>query len=41
MEWTDFLHAGANLGKQKVISSIFEGAWSKMGVAIYLVHETL
>ena len=41
MEWTDFLHAGANLGKLKVILLIFEWVWSKMDVAIYLVIKTL
>ena len=35
------LHAVANSGKLKVISLIFEWAWSKIDVAIYLVHETL
>ena len=39
-EWTDFLNAGANSGKLKVISLIFEWSWLKMGIAIYLVHET-
>ena len=34
MEPTDFLHAGANSGKLKVISMIFGWAFSKMGVAI-------
>ena len=29
-----FLHAGANLGKLKVILLIFEWVWSKMDVAI-------
>ena len=29
MEWTDFLHAGANLGKLKVISLIFGWVWSE------------
>ena len=41
MEWTDFLHAGANSGKLKAISLIFECLSSEMGMAIYLVHETL
>ena len=30
MEWTDFLHAGANSGKLKVISLIFDWVLSKM-----------
>ena len=34
MEWTDFLHAGVNSGKLKVISIIFRWMWSKLGVAI-------
>ena len=34
MKWNDFLHGGANTGKQKVISMIFGWAWSKMGVVI-------
>ena len=33
MEWTDFLHAGGNVGKQKVISMIFGWEWSKMAEA--------
>ena len=39
MEETDFLHAGANSGKPKVISLILGLAWSKMGMVIYLVYE--
>ena len=34
MKLNDFLHGGANTGKQKVISMIFGWAWSKMGVVI-------
>ena len=34
MKWTDFLHDDANSGKQKVISMIFEWAWSEMGMVI-------
>ena len=41
IEWTDFLHGGANSGKQKVISMIFSWARSKMGMHGHLVHETL
>ena len=41
MEFTEFLHAGANSGKPKVILLLFEWVWSKMGMTIYLVHKTL
>ena len=41
IEWTDFLHAGANSGKFKVISLIFEWIWSKMDMVVYLVQEFL
>ena len=41
MECTEFLHGGANSGKLKFISLIFEWVWSKMGIAIYLVYGTL
>ena len=34
MEWTDFLHAGANSGMLKAILMILWLMWSKMGVAI-------
>ena len=34
IEWTGFLHAGANSEKSKVISMIFGWAWSKISVAI-------
>ena len=33
MEWTYFLHAGANPGKLNVVPMTFGLAWSKMGVA--------
>ena len=39
MEWTDFLHAGENSGKLKVISIIFWIDVVKNGCG-YLVHET-
>ena len=32
MEWDDFLHAGANSGKLRVVSVIFRWMWSKSGV---------
>ena len=38
MEWTGFLHAGANSGKWKVISLIFGWALSKMGMAVYFMR---
>ena len=40
MEWTDFLHAGANSGKLKVVSMIFwwVSSW-KMNVAIQLIQN--
>ena len=34
MEWTDFLSAGANSGKLKVILMIFGWMLSKLGMAI-------
>ena len=34
MEWTDILRCGANSGKLKVISMVFEWAWSEMGMVI-------
>ena len=40
MIWTDFLHAGANAGKPKVIL-ILGWVISKMAVATYLVYEIL
>ena len=33
MEWTDFLHAGANSGKLKIDLMIFGWVFSKMGMA--------
>ena len=39
MEQTDFLHGGANLGKQKVIPMIFWLGLVKNGQS-HLVHET-
>ena len=38
IEWTDFLHAGADWGKLKVISLISEWVWSK---SVWPVCETL
>ena len=38
IEWTDFLHAGANSGKLKVITQIFGWAWPKMEMAIYFMR---
>ena len=40
MEWSD---AGANSGKHKVVSLIFEWLWwvSKMDLVTYLVHKPL
>ena len=38
LEWTDFLHAGANLGKLKVFSMILGWVRSKMGLAIQLMR---
>ena len=40
MVWTDFVHAGANSGKPKVIL-ILGWVCSKMAVATYLVYEIL
>ena len=34
MEWTGFLHAGADSGKLKVVSIIFGWMWSKLGVVM-------
>ena len=34
MEWTNFLHTGANIGKLKVISMIYGWMLSKLGMAI-------
>ena len=39
-EWIDFLHAGANSRKLKVISMIFIGGPGQNGRG-HLVHETL
>ena len=39
MEWADFLHAGANLGKLKVILIVIGRALSKMDH--FIDHETL
>ena len=38
---TDFLHAGANLGKLKVILLFLSSRGQRLALAIYLVHETL
>ena len=40
-EWIDGTTWLFNSEKLKVISLNFEWLWSKMGVTIYLVHETL
>ena len=37
MEWTEFLHAGANSGNSKVISIFFGWARSKMGVFFFFL----
>ena len=41
IKWADFLLAGANSEKLKVISMILGWVWSKMGTTSDLVHETL
>ena len=41
MESIDFLPACENSRKLKIVALIFEWKWSRMGMAIYLVHETL